>query len=79
MPFSNRTKKVQVAQLWEVRWTSLRGSFSKSPEYTHDRPEMEAFTSEAEARDFADALRDAVALLRHEINYGIHIVKGKSA
>lgn len=74
MPFSNRTRKVQVAQLWEVRWISLRGDH----DFTHHRPEMEAFTSKEEAEAFAVALVNAVKLLRHKVNYEIDIVKGSS-
>ena len=74
VPFSNRTKKVQAVQLWEVRLTS------RQTEYSHDaRPEMEAFTSESEANEFAAALENAVRLLRHGVKHSIKIEKGKSA
>jgi hypothetical protein len=75
VPFSNNTKKVQVAQLWEVRWISLSGD----ADFTYHRPEMEAFTSEEEARHFVRALKNAVELLRHGVDYEIEIEKGKGA
>lgn len=59
IPASNETRQIEVAQLWEVRWTSRHGG------YSHDvRPEVEAFTSKDAAEDFALALNNAWHLLR---------------
>ena len=54
VPFTNETKQEKVIQLWEVRWQSRYGEFSEDT-----RPEIEAFTSEEEARAFAISGRDA--------------------
>lgn len=60
IPFSNQQKTIEVAQLWEVRWTSRKGVY-----HFDLRPEMEAFLSEREANDFAVSLRQAFALVRN--------------
>jgi hypothetical protein len=60
VPESNATKQVEAIQLWEVRWTSRYGEYSSSTQ-----PEMEAFPTEAEAREFAQALINAFKLVRN--------------
>jgi hypothetical protein len=72
VPESNDTQTIEVAQLWEVRWKSRHG------EYSHDvRPEVEAFASEAQAEEFATALRNAFQLVRH--TSGRKVIVSKSA
>jgi hypothetical protein len=60
VPVSNATKDVEAVQLWEVRWTSRHGEWQGST-----KPELECFTSLEEAEAFAEALRNAFALIRH--------------
>lgn len=60
VPESNATKQVEAIQLWEVRWNSRYGSYS-----CDTQPEMEAFPTEAEAREFAQALVNAFKLVRN--------------
>jgi hypothetical protein len=60
VPVSNDTTQVDVVETWSVRWTSRDGEFS-----SNTRPEMEVFTSETDAENFATSLRNAFALLRH--------------
>lgn len=60
VPVSNETKEIEVAQLWEVRWTSRYGGYASDT-----RPEVEAFPTLDKAEAFADALRKAFALVRH--------------
>jgi hypothetical protein len=52
--------KLEAIELWEVRWRSRHGEFSGDV-----RPEMATFTSEKDARVFADSLRAAFRLVRH--------------
>ena len=64
---------IEVVQLWEVRWHSRHG------EYSGDiRPEVEAFTSEADAEEFATALRNAFALTRTKSGNGVTVTKAES-
>lgn len=51
---------LEAIQLWEVRWKSRHGEG-----YYDVRPEVEAFPSLKEADRFADALREAFALMKH--------------
>ena len=60
VPATNDLKEVDAVQLWEVRWQSRTGLYA-----TDVRPQMEGFTSEQLATDFADALRAANKLLCH--------------
>lgn len=60
IPWSNRTKQIQVPQLWEVRWESRYGEYASSV-----KPEVEAFTTLEAAEEFALSLRRAIALLKH--------------
>lgn len=60
VPESNATKQVEAVQLWEVRWNSRYGEYSSCTQ-----PEMEAFPTEAEAREFAQALINAFKLVRN--------------
>ena len=74
VPASNESKQIQVVQLWEVRWLSHKERLQFCNEGT---PEIEAFTSEAEAQAFMDALANAFILLRHECSDDIQMVKAK--
>jgi hypothetical protein len=72
VPASNDLKKVEVVQLWEVRWMSRHG------EYFHStRPEMEVFTSAEAANAFATSLRNAFTLLRHTSGDSVSVEKAK--
>ena len=51
---------VDVYEAWGVRWQSRHGGFSGDT-----KPEMRVFTSEKDAEEFADALRDAFRLIKH--------------
>jgi hypothetical protein len=61
VPVSNEVREIEVAQLWEVRWTSRNGAY-----HSDTQPEMEAFPTQQEAAEFAEALRNAFFLLRHK-------------
>jgi hypothetical protein len=54
VPFTNWTREVEAVQLWEVRWESRHGQYNDDTQ-----PEMEAFTTETAAQEFATALRNA--------------------
>lgn len=60
VPTSNETREIEVAQLWEVRWTSRHGEYSVCTQ-----PEMEAFTTREAAEEYATSLRNAFDLIRH--------------
>ncbi len=64
VPESNNTKDVKVAQLWEVRWNSLKFNRMFNDEYPDARPEMETFLTEDEASAFAQSLSNARRLLK---------------
>lgn len=74
VPWSNETKSVKTVQLWEVRWDSKHG-YEGVPD---SRPEMEAFTSEAEAKEFRDSLQYAYRLLRYTTGTRVSMNKGAS-
>lgn len=68
VPFTNRTKQVEAVQLWEVRWWAVKNRSMFND--THDRMLfakavecVEAFTSQAEAQHYAEALTAARALV----------------
>lgn len=73
VPNSNETKQVDAVQLWEVRWQSRYGEY-----HTDTQPEMECFTSEIEAKAFAESLRAAFKLIRHTRGNDVEIRKAKS-
>jgi hypothetical protein len=73
VPKSNEVTQKQAVQLWEVRWRSRHGDF-----HADTRPEVECFTSEQEAEDFAQALRQAFALIRHRSGNRISVERAKS-
>lgn len=59
---SEEVVEVEAADIWRVEWWSMerrRGTWSGYP-----RPEIEVFTSEHAAREFADRLKDAITLLK---------------
>ena len=63
MPESNETKEVDVAQTWEVRWHAVSLDLAYSS-FTRFEPALEVFTDEADAKDFAQALRNAWSVAR---------------
>jgi hypothetical protein len=73
VPFTNRTRSVEVVRMWEVRWRSRHGRYSGDT-----RPELECFTSEAEAAKFAESLRAAFALIKHSSETTISIEQSSS-
>lgn len=72
VPADNTTKDIQVVQLWYVRWRSRYGDFSNDT-----RPEVEAFTSEEEAKAFALSLRNAFSLIKHTAGTNVTVTKEK--
>jgi uncharacterized protein YeaC (DUF1315 family) len=54
-----KTKEIQAVRMWEVRWQSRYDEYSGCV-----RPEVECFTSEQLAKDFAAALRAAFKLVK---------------
>ena len=70
VPVSNEMKEVDAVQLWQVTWWSRRGAYSSDVE-----KEFEAFTSEKEANDFADALKAAYKLIRHTSGTSVNVEK----
>lgn len=73
VPQSNETKQVEAVQLWEVRWESRHG-----PATWETRPELETFTSESSAQEFAQALRNAYRLIRHTSGAHVSITKARA-
>ena len=60
---------VDVAEAWEVRWTSRYGEYSGNTQ-----PEIRVFTSKGDAMAFRDALVDAFKLIKH--TSGCHVSIG---
>ena len=60
VPLTNKTRDIEVAQTWEVRWKSRYGDFSGCL-----RPEVEVFTSKEEAVKFKESLEAAAKLLKY--------------
>lgn len=73
VPETNTTKQIDVIQMWEVRWRSR-----KSEVDFDGHPELECFSMEAEAEEFAKALRNAFALIRITTMNRVTVVKGRS-
>lgn len=73
VPQSNEKQAVVVIQLWEVRWQSRFGKYSADTQR-----ELECFTSEVEARAFAESLQAAFRLIRHTNGTAVDILKSKS-
>lgn len=72
IPWSNETRPVPAVQLWEVRWMSRHG------EYHGDvKPELEAFTSEEAAEEFAESLRQAFKLTRTTHAIEVSVTKAR--
>lgn len=63
-PKSNETKEVQVVQLWYVRWP--RFYFGPMGISIYHSYVMEAFTSEAQAKEFYQSLKAALILLKDD-------------
>lgn len=71
VPASNEVKTIENVQLWYVGWISRDGDAS-----WNTNKETEAFTSEQEANDFAQSLRNAFKLLRHTSNTRVVVRMG---
>lgn len=61
---------VDVVECWEVRWYSRHGGYSGDV-----RQEVRVFPNEDDANTFAEALRDAYALLKHLHGNWVHVEK----
>ena len=70
VPVSNETKEVETVQLWQVMWWSRDGEYSHSL-----NKEFEVFTSEEEAKNFADSLRAAFKLIRYTSGTEVKLTK----
>ena len=57
---SGQKQVVQAVETWEVRWQSRYGTYSYDT-----KNEVMVFTSEEDAKKFADALKDAFKLTRN--------------
>lgn len=62
VPWSNKTKKVQTACMWEVRWDAVKITY-RNGLFTYI-PQIEVFTEKSAADDFAESLRKAFKLVR---------------
>jgi hypothetical protein len=60
VPESNKTREVDGARLWAVRWVARDGEFMRNCRWV-----MRAFPVEQDAKDFAEALKKAFALIQH--------------
>lgn len=80
VPESNATKQIDVAQTWEVRWTSIHvTNLLRSEErYTDPVIRVEVFLSQEEAQIFAESLTRAKSLLRDEHRKEVAVIKSKS-
>lgn len=61
---NQQTTTVTGVELWSVRWTSIKGEYSKEKEQV-----AEFFTSKEAADAFKKALEDAFKLTRNSLNY----------
>lgn len=73
VPKSNEVTQKLAVQLWEVRWRSRHGEYGSDTQ-----PELECFTNQQEAEDFAQALRQAFALIRHKSGNRVSVDRAKS-
>jgi hypothetical protein len=73
-PKTNETKQTDAVQMWEVRWRSRHGEYSSDT-----RPELEAFTSEADAEAFAESLKAAYRLTRNTSGNRVELRKAATA
>lgn len=69
IPFGSKT--VEAVETWEVRWISRHGSFNSDT-----RPQIEVFTDETSAKEFANALKEAFKLIKHTGD-GTYVIVGK--
>lgn len=74
VPWTNETKQIDAVQMWEVRWQSDHGHYDFSRDNV---PEIEAFTSEEAAENFATSLRQAFALVRDTNTIDVSVRKAK--
>ena len=72
--FSNETKQIDAVQMWEVRWQALKGDYP----WTTAREQLEAFTSEQQAQEFATSLKTAFSLLRQTAHTSVVVRKSAS-
>lgn len=77
VPFSNRTKRVEAVQMWEVRWWSVALRYKPHIALCDTAPQLECFTSEAEANAFATSITNALNLLRNT-GMGVEVTKARS-
>lgn len=71
VPVTNEVTQVQSLQMWSVRWKSQRGKYP----YNKLRDEAEFFTSEELATYFANSLRAAFVLVRHDSYSHVEVCK----
>lgn len=64
VPVSNDTREQVVAGTWLVRWMSIKDDTIITPSVDLGEPQIEVFATQAEARAFVDALKNAYALTR---------------
>ena len=76
VPQTNATKKVVVAQLWEVRWRSFDLMFVGSTCGDYE-PHLEAFLTEREAEAFAESLYKANELIQNGTDLDIEVRKAR--
>ena len=67
---TGQTIKVDVYEIWMVRWRSRSGLYHSDTKDT-----AEAFTNEQDARKFEKALKDAFKLIRHTSGTNITVEK----
>lgn len=70
VPATNEVKTIDAVQVWTVRWLSRSGPYSGDL-----RQEVEAFTSEDEAKAFKEALENAYKLLKHTSGTTVTLTK----
>lgn len=64
---SGETVELEGLETWQVTWV-LRRSSGLGLRHTEHEPVGQLFTNEVDAEAFADALRDAYALVRNTID-----------
>lgn len=75
VPETNNTKEVDVVELWEVRWVSIKFHKILSV-HLMEKDEMQVFVSEQIANEFKDALLNAHKLLKNSGN-ALHVTVQK--
>ena len=72
VPENNDTKEIEAIQLWEVRWCSRNGEY-----HGCTKQELEAFPTNQEAIEFAEALRNAFRLIRHTSGNRVEVERAR--